>query len=793
MFNHKKINAVQFFILLFLFNILLSVVVHVAVLGSYHSKGDENTNANRDEYTVGDWTILNTRKIKLDSLTKVFFANGSYLDRIYLNITDLPNDRIGYINIRLVHNGLVLYSSNIPLSTISSNEWFPIHCSIHLKDAELYKLVINSKDTNTYPYIYLANDGTPLITFTYKNNLSPLDQVLLIIYYFIICVCVAFVALRYQNIIVWAKTIFINQSVYRWRVGAYTVVNTFLAGFVLCSSLEWKIPDRAFLLFFEICVLVSTLWCENNLLKIKKDFLSIKKLIIYTFLAFYTSFTIVGNKCFIYPINLNVSLGQLFCFIAIAIAVFPLVVSLTHLLECGNKLNAKIKTKNMPWKVYFLCFCMIMFVAMYYIRAFNPASSSPDTVYCMYYAINSIRGITNWHPPFYILWLKVIVNIWNSAYAVVVVQYLWFSFVFLEGCRLLYRRGVSCAWIILITLFSTLNCANMVHLVTIWKDVPFAISVFWLTILIARFTLEDQTHSKFIYLELLLALICTAFMRQNGAVIFFIVIPCLLVYFRKNIRLLLSCVLSIVFFFLIYFPLYSYLDIQKNPGGGQYIGLGQDIMAVYYNNGNLNDEAMHIVNVLSYENMAGYSYDPYYASSSYNLNISKVEFIRAYIDTFLRNPVLMTREIINRQDCVWNLLLGKNGRLDAVNHIGTMDGDTKWNILVPKRQYNIFTELLTVYTSRSVHSSLLNMIEWRSGIWTLFSVFAFVVCVFLKNKHNLWILFLVQLSYVISLMLTTGWSDYRYYWPLTLIGGFGVLLTLTIDKNYSNSPIQNAR
>ena len=420
---------------------------------------------------------------------------------------------------------------------------------------------------------------------------------------------------------------------------------------------------------------------------------------------------------------------------------------------------------------------------MYYVRAFNPAISSPDTAFCMNYAINSIRGVMNWHPPFYILWLKAIVRVWNSTYAVLMVQYVWFAFVFLEGMRLLYRKGMTSAVIIFITALSALNCGNMVHLTTIWKDIPYAISVFWITILIARFMLEDQRRSWLIYIELIIALVCAALMRQNGIIVFIVLIPILIFTFRKKWKMWVACALSIALVLIVQFPLYSYLDIQRNPGGGKYIGLGQDIMAVYYNGGNLNDDAMNIVNVLSSNDIAEFGYTPYWANSSYELNIPATEFIKAYIDTFVRNPVLMIREIVCRQDCVWDLLIGQDGTLGCVNFTGTMDSDATWNSLVQVRQNNFLTERVSEYTARSANLSLLNMIEWRAGIWTLFTVIAFATCVFLKNNRKLWILFSVQIGHILSLILSTGWSDYRYYWPLTLIGLFLILLVPTIGRD----------
>lgn len=773
--HEKNISKTQFFILFLLLDLLILSIAHVTVFNGYHGA----------DYYVGQ-TVVSPSSVKktIDNITTVFQAEKSYIDRINLYITDLPADHAGYLNVRLEHGNKLLYSGYKPLSEIKPNEWFFIRLGVSLSAGEPYRMVISSSATTTLPCIYLADDGvTPVLTYTYKNDLKIIDKILVIVYYLCFYLICAFMVLKYQKIITWIRELLRDSKINNWKIGPYAIINLISAAVLLYGS-GLAITDNVLFCLFELCILLSSLWVENNFLKVKNELCAgVRNKVIYILLALYTSFSIVGSKCFIYPLNMNVSFGGIICFIGLSATVFPLIVFITYVL--GYRRNELKKTKtvgNMPWSVYFTCFGIIMLAALTYMRAFNPAISSPDTLFCMEHAINSIRGVVNWHPPFYILWLKAIVSVCNSAYTVLLVQYIWFALVFLEGMRFLYRRGISSAFIIAVTILIALNCGNMLHLTTIWKDIPYTISVFWVSILIAKFVLEEQSRKWIIYVELIAALVCTALMRQNGMVVFIVLIPVLLYSFRKNRRMLFACITSVVLVLTVLFPLYKYLDIQENKDGGKYVGLGQDIMAVYYNGGILNDQAMNIVNVLSNNNINEFRYNPYYATSSMALQISVTEFIGAYLDTFVRNPVLMIREIIVRQDGIWNLLPGQDGGLVLLNYIGTMDG-TEWNKLVPARENNFITERLYEYTSRSVSTPLLNIIEWRIGIWTLLSVIACAVCVLFKNNRQLWLLYSVPVGHVLSLMLALGWSDYRYYWPLMLVDLFLILLTLTIRKD----------
>lgn len=774
---NKNINKSRFFILLFLFFMLVWAIVHVTEFNGYH--GGENS--------VGVSTFFeNSKKEKLD-IEEIFEAQTTYIDRVNLVLTDLPQERVGYLNIKLVHGDKVLYIGNKPLNTINSNEWFSVHLGITLITHQKYKLQITSKDTTLLPSIYLADDGTtPVFTYTYKNDLKIIDKVLVIIYYIVLYSICTILVLKYQNIIDYIKKLLVSFDIQKWKVGPYAIVNTLVAALLLYGS-RITIPDNILFCLFEIAIFISGMWVENNFQKIKNELcVGLRNKVTYVILSCYTSFSIVGSRCFIYPLNMNVSLSSVICFLGTSLAVFPLVIFLTYVFGyCREDQKKVFRAGNMPWKVYSFCFGVIMLVAVTYMRAFNPAISSPDTIFCMEHAVNSVRGIVNWHPPFYILWLKAIVSVWDSAYAVLLVQYVWFILVFLEGMRFLYRRGISSVFIIVVTILTALNCGHMVQLTTIWKDIPYTISVLWLTIIVARMVFEDQTRKWFIYIELIISLVCTALMRQNGMVIFVIVLPILLYSFRKDLKLWGSCFFAIVLVFSILSPLYRYLDIKDDFGGGKFVGLGQDILAVYYNGGDLDDRTMHIVNALSNNDIAGFRFNPYqaqiYWSQSFDLNVS--DFILAYINTFVKNPIIMTREVLTRQDGVWNILEGQNGGMTAVNYLSNLEGNAGLGAILTQRETNFLTDRLSEFTSRSAEISLLKMIEWRAGVWMFLTVISFAVCVLLKQNYKLWIVYVVVFGHVLSLVVSLGWCDYRYFWPITLISTFLILLTFTIKDN----------
>ena len=134
---------------------------------------------------------------------------------------------------------------------------------------------------------------------------------------------------------------------------------------------------------------------------------------------------------------------------------------------------------------------------------------------------------------------------------------------------------------------------------------------------------------------------------------------------------------------------------------------------------------------------------------------------------------------------MWNMIGGQDCSLNGVNATDTMDYSPLWASFIEPRENNYITERVSEVTERSSLLPLLYVWQWRAGIWTLLSVFAFATVVVLKKNKKYSILFVVLLAHILSLLLTTGWSDYRYYWPIVLIGLFLALIAWLVKENES--------
>lgn len=535
------------------------------------------------------------------------------------------------------------------------------------------------------------------------------------------------------------------------------------------SNLELTAIDKL------LCILVTTITSLNfdRIKKYSKEILTSKLSLLMIFIAsIYGAFALVANRIFLYPINLTVSLKGICIFIFTTIYFIPIV-----LLFIGgiNHITKKHKNNMSTLKFCVITSCLIAIPAIFALIAYNPGISSQDTKYCLAIAAHALRGMNNWHPPFYCALLKVIISIWDSTYAVIFIQIVFFVYVFLELFLLVRSKGFNENILILFAIFIGFNPANYIHAITIWKDVPYTYSLLWLTVLFAKIILQKMT--KFNYVELFVSLVFTFFMRQNGIVVYFVALIILAIINIKDKKTIITLCTSFLIIIFIRFPMYSYLEV-KSSNAGHYVGLSQDIMGAYFSGGNVSDETKEMIDIMINNQTENYMHNPYWANYSMgNLSVGHRYFIKCYIDTFFKNPKYMLRAIILRQDFMFDIFTGKNAVESCVNYYGEMKDDV-WNKYYPERKENFLTPILSKVGIMSVN---VKVIFWRSGLYVFVAVLLFIYIMLRIKRKSCLFIFVPFVGQILSLMLSTGWSDFRYYWPLNLMTVAIFLLTICFN------------
>ena len=311
-----------------------------------------------------------------------------------------------------------------------------------------------------------------------------------------------------------------------------------------------------------------------------------------------------------------------------------------------------------------------------------------------------------------------------------------------------------------------------------------------LTILLAELVYDMKIDWRY-SLKLTCSLVGVCLFRKNGPVTFIIVAIALIIYsFRKkeySKELIISLAAAIVVIFIINVPVYKMVGVEKDESvkGVMYVGMSQELFAAY-KYGQVSDRTKEMLEVLSNNNLDNYGYNPYWAYAEYNLDVSPMEFVYSYLDTFFRNPTIVIKSILLRQDCLWNVFPGEDSIVNLVNYYGSSWGATEeWKEYYPERNKTSFGSYIEYIVRFAGDDYNLTLVVWRCGLHLLILAMAISIMIVLESDltKRFFFILLPMFGQIISLVLSTGWADYRYYWAINLIVFF--IMILFIIQNFS--------
>lgn len=782
----------------------------------------------------------NAKNVPFNTIQQNFVSSQAVLTGLELLFENLILEDSS-LQIKILRKDVVVYASNINVNTIQNGIWKKLYTNIPLTKSE-YSILISAEKLNNKPsaYIVTKNDSSPentnlivdgipdsgslLLLYEYKAPTLVSDRIMRLFASLIIALTLYQVIININSFFLAACQPFLMMHITRSFLlfGLLEFISCYLV--INLSSVEFQPVIKGCL---YLITGLTMLYSDKIIKYIRTEFTNFFDRLALIVIVLVSGFFFVGNQSFAYPVNKSITIMNMLYFIVTCLWVFPLIILI---LIWYSRITITTK-KYSGLKFLFFTSISIIGPSMIALYAFNPAISSPDTRDCLDSA-HHIKGMVNWHPPFYVLLLKVLISIWDSPYTIVLFQLIFWVFVVSEMLLFLRERGVSENVLLLLALMMGFAPSTFVHLVTIWKDIPYTISLLWLSVILSKFILKRE-RGIFLSLEFIAASVLTFFLRQNGMVVLAFVYLTLIMFNKKIDKYVISnMIISIVAITLIRFPLYSYMQVKSggprqimkvlnseidsymkvdsgeprdivklltddlysyvqvnSGGGGKFIGLGQDILGIYYANGIVSEDTMQMVNVLTTEDVGQYPYNPYYAYAGYSLNVSIPKFLKNYVNTAVHNPGLFMKVLLLRTDCVWDIFGGINSITGTVNYITTMDSDIIWSSYYPQRKNNKFTQITESFLLYFVENQLLNIITWKSGLATWLVLLSFYLV--LKKKEIIYLLiFTPFIGQIISLVLTTGWADFRYYWPLNIMAFFLLNLVRTI-RDASNADTVN--
>lgn len=763
-------------------------------------------------YTSGSYDLSSAEEIPCQNISETFICgerNLNSLEFLFNNIVDNGT----FATLDIWNGNMLIYQAKISLSKDDSGTWKKVYVNAVTQENTAYTLVLNANQGSNgqAPTVFVvktvadevlsscsgdtAINGSVAIRFGYLKTPHVLDLLSVIALWIIFVVAVYYVLLNWEHI----SDIFKKGYTYAAvsvSPDVFISILEILAAIIVinCSGIEFQPPTRVILYAISFIAAVKVETKASYIQKLAST--PTKKVFLYILYA-YAAFALVGQRLFIYPLTVKLTVAGIFVYGVTIFWFVPVINTLLVLVDAASKRWFCNQLKMKTAQFVLLCTLVLLLPAFYCLIAYNPGVSSWDTLVTMARGAHHLHGIDNWHPAFYNMVLRTIQKISDTTYAVIAVQYFFWAYVIIELLLFLRKKGTKESILLCVAVFFGFNAGNFLYINTIWKDIPYTLSLFWAVIILAKISIdsEEYRYKWFIYLEFVVSMVGICLYRHNGVVPFVLIAAVLLIVLRKNKRVWGAVAAAIALVLIIQGPVYRYFEVEKTGSRGIYIGLGQDVLGVYYAGGEVSENTLKMITMMTESNNAEYAYTPTWSRASYDVDITLPEFIINYIDTFLKNPITMLRAIIAREDALWDIYSGRDTRLGCVNFYGSIDSTSEWLEYSPEwlkyysaRHYVSLYPIIEAATAYTAKSQWISAIEWRSGLLTLLGVISIAFAIFKRGIKKYLLVLTPMLGQILSLLLTIGWSDFRYFWPLNLMNTALILIVMVIVRQGVETP-----
>lgn len=456
---------------------------------------------------------------------------------------------------------------------------------------------------------------------------------------------------------------------------------------------------------------------------------------------------------------------------------------------CKN-INHFSHSSNERYWIKWIILCAIMiFIFMVWQRAYNPISFSPDSWrYLDGWLNNSYNSLRS---PVYTFLINIVCNFAPTKPEVAWIAYTQifvFSSLLTTILMYLHKRWIRFKYIIPIAVILPLIPSFALHTIVIWADLACGIAMLWFTYVLVRILDEmiiyktatnKQQYSFFVQLAISMVLIY--FIRSNSFLVYLVMVPVLIIFFaiKKQLKLLMTVISSIIIVLLVRYPGYAVLDVQ--PGAiehARYFAGIHDVQSVYYNDGKLSEQTQHTLRKYLPEldeqdardmfqpdwvRLGRYGYDYEVMAIKFN------EFASMYIDALIHNPFKIAKSVLFRVRPYW--VIDPKEEIHLVN-FRDLYGYERFSIELnfTFRNRNILTDTMDRYLY-IMAMTIPSTFVWRFGVWMALLIIS-TMALLLYRRYIILLAYLPVFIYFATLLLSCGWTDYRYGLPIFFIALF---------------------
>lgn len=458
-------------------------------------------------------------------------------------------------------------------------------------------------------------------------------------------------------------------------------------------------------------------------------------------------------------------------------------------------MNNQEKTIKCYWRSFIIIFSGGLFISIIYLIAWNPAITSYDSQYiyelALKFGTNEFE-MTDWQPPGYVFFIGLLLKICNNIIFLMILQMIFYWLVVSKCILFFYRKGAPNWLLILSYVYMVFAYSNQIQIVTFWKDVPYSTALLLLTVLIIQAEKEwDKVKKSWsYYLQLAFAYFIVCFFRQNGIIPVMVLIFVIPVLFRSRIITLLSIV-SFICIIIIKGAVFTHYNVIPQPSF-KYYAMANDMLNASLSIDELDEDTQELIERMKKAdpddnlliNNVFYNHYVHADLSDYSIG----NFIFLYLKNFIEHPAEMTRAVLRRTEIIWSVTGCEAEVLSCVDYTGEENNYSP--PLYAKRVENKLTKIFDEAhrVIRNINSRIY-VLFWRPGIYHVLILISMASVVIGKKRVRYRLVaFIPIILNVLSLAISSGWPDYRYYWP-----GIQVCWVLLSYCFISNSTFKNCK
>lgn len=448
--------------------------------------------------------------------------------------------------------------------------------------------------------------------------------------------------------------------------------------------------------------------------------------------------------------------------------------------------------KRAAWLAYMLPMVLLWGFTL---LVFWPGIMSGDSM--TLWSQNLVSEYSDWQSAFYAVLLAGLMKIWYSPAFIAILQILLFSFLVAWGLKALQDEGVSKIVLWVVSILFAISPLNNLYANTLWRDIPYALAVMWLTVIAVKIYLnQGKWAAGWGWVWLGLSGFLIAILRQNGIPVAFALLILLPFFYRKYWKQLTGALLlCLALFLFMKGPVYSWLNVDRSKSGQSNLILLHHIAAHLDADTPLTaDEETYInsflpipdwnyyccyVGTISYDN--DFERDRFLVSSSENRALA--------LDLFLRDPLVDVKHTVCSGELAWRFNDNQCYMKSTHGFNSWVPGEVSW--IVPNdaglKDHSKISTLVTPYVDAlrifGFRDDFL-VLYLRPALYLYLAAFFVIVVIVRRNDYRAALIVLPLAMQSAILFLVSYAPAIRYQYSSYLVGLYmlGLLFLPSPDK-----------